>query len=109
MRLIDRWKDRARHLTREVYALYWACRHPRAPWYAKVFVAGLVAYAFSPIDLIPDFIPVLGYLDELILLPTKALRRAPNSRDRHRGVTPPNETTCGWSESDRTRRRLAGP
>jgi len=60
MRWIDRWKERARYLTREVYALYWACRHPRAPWYAKVFVAGLVAYAFSPIDLVPDFIPVLG-------------------------------------------------
>jgi uncharacterized membrane protein YkvA (DUF1232 family) len=46
-----------------------ACRDPRTPWLAKALAAGIVAYAFSPIDLIPDFIPVLGYLDELVLLP----------------------------------------
>jgi len=56
-------------LKREVYALYFACRDPRVPWYAKVFAAGIVGYAFSPIDLIPDFIPVLGYLDDLVLIP----------------------------------------
>ena len=50
-------------------ALYLAARHPETPWYAKVFVAGVVAYALSPIDLIPDFVPVLGYLDDLILIP----------------------------------------
>jgi uncharacterized membrane protein YkvA (DUF1232 family) len=50
-------------------ALYLACRDPRVPWYAKAFAAVLVAYALSPIDLIPDFIPVIGYLDELVLLP----------------------------------------
>ncbi len=44
-------------------------KHPRTPWYAKVWLAGVVAYALSPIDLIPDFIPVFGYLDDLILLP----------------------------------------
>ena len=63
------WKERARHLEREVYALYFACRDPRVPWYAKALAAVIVGYAFSPIDLIPDFIPVLGYLDELVLLP----------------------------------------
>ena len=57
-----------RQLKRESYALYLATRHPRTPWYAKLFVAGVVAYAFSPIDLIPDFVPVLGYLDDLILI-----------------------------------------
>ena len=58
-----------RLLRREVYALYLAARHRDTPWYAKLFVAGVVAYAFSPIDLIPDFVPVLGYLDDLILIP----------------------------------------
>lgn len=62
-------KERVRHLKGETFALYLATRHPGTPWYAKAFVAGVVAYAFSPIDLIPDFIPVLGYLDDLILVP----------------------------------------
>ena len=61
--------SRMRELKRETYALYLAARHPQTPWYAKLFVAGVVAYAFSPIDLIPDFVPVLGYLDDLILIP----------------------------------------
>lgn len=62
-------KERVHHLKGETFALYLAARHPGTPWYAKAFVAGVVAYAFSPIDLIPDFIPVLGYLDDLILVP----------------------------------------
>lgn len=60
---------RARHLKHETYALYLAYRDPRTPWYARVFALIVVAYAISPIDLIPDFIPVLGYLDDLILIP----------------------------------------
>ena len=56
-------------MKREVYALYFACRDPRMPWYAKALAVGIVAYAFSPIDLIPDFIPILGYLDDLVLIP----------------------------------------
>jgi uncharacterized membrane protein YkvA (DUF1232 family) len=63
------WKERARALRREVYALYFACRDPRVPWYAKVLAAAVVGYAFSPIDLIPDFIPVVGHLDDLVLVP----------------------------------------
>lgn len=62
-------KRRAHALKVEVYALYLAYRDPRVPWYARLFAAGVVAYAFSPIDLIPDVIPVLGYLDDLILVP----------------------------------------
>ena len=60
-----------------MYALYYACRDPRVPWYAKALAVTVVAYAFSPIDLIPDFIPVLGYLDELVLIPlgVMAVRR----------------------------------
>ena len=63
------WKARARQLQTEVYALYLASRDPRVPWYAKVLAACVVGYALSPIDLIPDFIPVLGYLDDLVLIP----------------------------------------
>lgn len=63
------WRERAGQLRVEIYALYLACRHPGVPWYAKAFAALVVGYAFSPIDLIPDFIPVLGYLDDLLLVP----------------------------------------
>lgn len=62
-------RDRARVLKRDTYALYFAARHPRTPWYAKVLAAAVVAYALSPFDLIPDFIPVIGYLDDLIIVP----------------------------------------
>jgi uncharacterized membrane protein YkvA (DUF1232 family) len=67
--MLAAWKQRARALKREVHTLYFACRDPRVPWYAKILAAVIVGYAFSPIDLIPDFIPVLGYLDELVLIP----------------------------------------
>lgn len=60
---------RARDLKRQVFVLAAACRDPRVPWYVKALALGVVAYAFSPIDLIPDFIPVLGLLDDLILVP----------------------------------------
>ena len=66
---LEIWKRRARELKREIYAIYLAYKDPRVPWYAKLLAACVVAYAFSPIDLIPDFIPVLGYLDDLILVP----------------------------------------
>ena len=69
MSLLEKLKHRARQLKRETFALYLAARHPGTPWHAKLFVAAVAAYAFSPIDLIPDFIPVLGYLDDLILIP----------------------------------------
>jgi uncharacterized membrane protein YkvA (DUF1232 family) len=67
--LLAQWKRWAGQLKAEIYALYLAYRDPRTPWYARVFVACVVGYAFSPIDLIPDPIPVLGYLDDLILVP----------------------------------------
>jgi uncharacterized membrane protein YkvA (DUF1232 family) len=66
---IEHWKQRIRELERGSRALYLAARDPRVPWYAKVLVVLVVAYAVSPIDLIPDFIPVLGYLDDLLLVP----------------------------------------
>lgn len=69
MRIAERWKQWVRQLKAELYAIYLACKDPRVPWYARAFAACVVGYAFSPIDLIPDFIPVLGYLDDLILVP----------------------------------------
>jgi uncharacterized membrane protein YkvA (DUF1232 family) len=71
--VIARLRTWALAITRDVHALYLAARDPRVPWYAK-FAAGCVAaYALSPIDLIPDFIPVLGYLDDLIIVPLGVL------------------------------------
>ena len=63
------WKQRARWLATEVYALSLAYKDPRVPWYAKAVAMVVVWYAFSPIDLIPDFIPVLGYVDDLVVIP----------------------------------------
>jgi uncharacterized membrane protein YkvA (DUF1232 family) len=67
--LLERWKQRANQLKQEIYALYLAYRDPRLPLPAKIFAACVVGYAFSPIDLIPDPIPILGYLDDLVLIP----------------------------------------
>lgn len=67
--MLDRLKTRARALKSEAYAIYIAARDPRTPWYVKALIFFVVAHTFSPIDLIPDFIPVLGYLDDLIITP----------------------------------------
>ncbi|MDO6389643.1 YkvA family protein [Pontibacter sp. BT731] len=67
--MLQQWKATVRKLKEDIYTLYLAYRDPRVPFFAKVVLILTVAYAFSPIDLIPDFIPVLGYLDDLILLP----------------------------------------
>jgi uncharacterized membrane protein YkvA (DUF1232 family) len=78
---IETWKGWAQQLRQETYALYLAVKDPQVPWYVRVFVIIVVAYAFSPIDLVPDFIPVLGYLDDLILVPLGiaiALRMIPD-------------------------------
>ncbi len=78
--MIDRLRAKADQIKKETYALALAYRHPATHWYAKAFAALVVAYAFSPIDLIPDFIPVLGYLDDMILVPlgiTLALKMIP--------------------------------
>ena len=67
--MLSRIKIWARSLKRDGHAIYLASRDPRVPWYAKVLAVAVAGYALSPIDLIPDFIPVIGYLDELIILP----------------------------------------
>jgi len=68
MALLQRWKERVRLLKRNTYALYLARHDPRVPWHAKLLIICVVAYLFSPIDLIPDFIPVIGYLDDLLIV-----------------------------------------
>jgi uncharacterized membrane protein YkvA (DUF1232 family) len=69
MSLLENLKKQAKLLEADIYTLYLVAGHPRTPWYAKLLIACVVAYALSPIDLIPDFIPVIGYLDDLILVP----------------------------------------
>jgi uncharacterized membrane protein YkvA (DUF1232 family) len=69
MPVVARLKQAVRALERDVHALYLAARDPRVPWYAKAVALAVAAYALSPIDLIPDFIPILGHLDDLVLLP----------------------------------------
>ena len=69
LQVLQRLQQWARSIKRDVVALYLAARDPRVPWYAKVVAACVAAYALSPIDLVPDFIPILGYLDDVILVP----------------------------------------
>lgn len=66
---IEGWKKRVEQLKTETYAIYLAYQDPRVPWYAKVVITFVVVHTFSPIDLIPDFIPILGYLDDLVIAP----------------------------------------
>lgn len=97
--MFKRWQDKARALKREIYALYLALLDPRTPWYARVLAGVVVAYAVSPLDLIPDPIPVLGYLDDLILLPLGmmlVLRLVPPAvmeDARHRAATESRRST----------------
>jgi uncharacterized membrane protein YkvA (DUF1232 family) len=68
-RTIENWKNKVKQFKTETLAIYLASKDPRVPWYAKALIVFVVAHTFSPIDLIPDFIPVLGYLDDLIITP----------------------------------------
>lgn len=67
--MFEKLKSHARALKNEAFAVYLAAKDPRTPWYAKALIFFVVAHTFSPIDLIPDFIPVLGYLDDLLITP----------------------------------------
>src|SRR3954469_400485 len=83
-------KDWARALKHDVHAVYLASRDPRVPWYAKALAVAVAGYALSPIDLIPDFIPVLGYLDDVIIVPLGILLVVrlipPEIMAEHRGL-----------------------
>jgi uncharacterized membrane protein YkvA (DUF1232 family) len=109
-RPLQRLKDWARSLKRDVTALWLAARDPRVPWAAKAVAGAVAAYALSPIDLIPDFIPVLGYLDDLLIVPlgialavrlipaeTLAdLRRQAEARDRPRSLAGLGMVVAVW-------------
>ncbi len=97
----EAWKERAKKLKTEIHALLIAYRDQRTPWLARAWVILVVAYALSPIDLIPDFIPVLGYLDDLVLLPlgiALAIRLIPAEvmDDARKTAARPGESQIGW-------------
>lgn len=104
MSKIGRWKQRVKQLKTETYALYLASRHPGVPWHAKALIIFVVAYTFSPIDLIPDFIPVIGYLDDLIITPLGiliALKMIPREvmdecRIEARKIMDQDQSTSWW-------------
>lgn len=103
--MLESWKQRAHQLKSETYALTLAYRDRRTPWYARLFAALVVGYAFSPIDLIPDFVPVLGYLDDLVLVPLGvllALKMIPpdvwaESRERAREAMAAGKPVSRWA------------
>jgi len=68
-KILEKLKGMARSIKQNVFVLFLSYKDSRVPWYTKLFTICVVAYAFSPIDLIPDFIPILGYLDDLIIVP----------------------------------------
>jgi uncharacterized membrane protein YkvA (DUF1232 family) len=84
--MFDKLRGWARGIKRDVMALWLAARDPRTPWYAKAVAATVAAYALSPIDLIPDFIPVLGYLDDLIIVPLGIVLAVKDPRGADDGV-----------------------
>jgi uncharacterized membrane protein YkvA (DUF1232 family) len=102
MRITDRLRTWARRVKRDGVTLWFAARHPLTPWHAKALGVFVVAYALSPIDLIPDFIPVLGYVDDVLLLPALiwlAIRLLP----------PPVLAECRLRADDWMRTRGAKP
>jgi uncharacterized membrane protein YkvA (DUF1232 family) len=100
-----KWSEKVKKLRTEVVVLYYSFRDRRTPWYAKVLTSIVVAYALSPVDLIPDFIPVLGYLDDLILVPAGvylALKLIPAEvleEHREKAQTEPINSRIKWMAS----------
>ena len=96
---LEVWRQRARRLKRETYALFLAARHPLVPWYTKALALAVVGYALSPLDLIPDFVPIIGYLDDLILIPlgiALVLRLTPAGVLEECRAQAQQELECGW-------------
>lgn len=95
-------KRQLRQLKKETLAVYLACKDARVPWYAKILAAAVVAYAFSPIDLIPDFIPVIGYLDDLLIVPlgiwlvVKLIPPAVMTECREKAATMSGKKSSNW-------------
>lgn len=101
IKMLDQLKARVRELKKDAYAIYIAALDPRTPWYVKALIFFVAAHTFSPIDLIPDFIPILGYLDDLIITPGGiwlAVRLIPPEVLEEARVT---VATRAWSERSR--------
>jgi uncharacterized membrane protein YkvA (DUF1232 family) len=100
--IITRWKKRIKLLNNDIKALSIAYSDPRVPWYAKAFMAAVIGYAISPIDLIPDFIPILGYLDDLIIVPAgiylaiKMIPRGIMNECREKAAVSPFSSRVKW-------------
>ncbi len=98
----ESWKEKAKRLKTEVYALCLAMKDPRVPWYAKVIMALTIGYAICPIDLIPDFIPVIGQIDDLIIVPAgisltiKMIPRNVMEEYRQKARAEPINTRTKW-------------
>lgn len=96
------WKAKTKELKREAYGLYLCSRHPRTPLHAKLFAFLIVGYAMSPIDLIPDFIPVIGYVDDLVLIPLgialliKMMPKDVLEECRMKAQSPEADKPMGW-------------
>lgn len=98
----ESWREKAKRLKMEVYALCLAMKDSRVPWYAKVLMALTIGYAISPIDLIPDFIPVIGQIDDLIIVPLgitlviKLIPRGVMDEYRQKARAEPINTRTKW-------------
>jgi uncharacterized membrane protein YkvA (DUF1232 family) len=100
--LKESWKEKAKRLKTEVLALCLAIKDPRVPWYAKLLMALIVVYAISPIDLIPDFIPIIGQIDDLIIVPAgialviKMIPKSVVEEYRQKATAEPINTRTKW-------------
>ena len=98
----ESWKEKAKRLKTEVYALCLAMKDSRVPWYAKVLMALTIGYAVSPIDLIPDFIPVIGQIDDLIIVPAgialviKMIPKSVMEEYRQKAIAEPINSRTKW-------------
>ena len=98
----ESWKEKAKRLKTEVYALCLAMKDQRVPWYAKLLMAMIIGYAISPIDLIPDFIPVIGQIDDLIIVPAgialviKMIPKDVMEEYRLKAIVAPVNTRTKW-------------
>jgi uncharacterized membrane protein YkvA (DUF1232 family) len=98
----ESWKEKVKRLKMEVYALCLAIKDPRVPWYAKLLMALIIGYVISPIDLIPDFIPIIGQIDDLIIVPAgialviKMIPKSVMDEYRQKSTVEPINTITKW-------------
>jgi uncharacterized membrane protein YkvA (DUF1232 family) len=102
LKILEKLKIKVKKLKKEIIALYYAYRHPRMPVLPKIIILFTLGYALSPIDLIPDFIPILGYLDDLLILPvliTLSIKLIPHEimeESREKAINQPLQLNKNW-------------